>query len=858
MTNSGQIVTQGANSIGVLAQAIGGGGGVGAFSLSASGSSGSGTTSSVGGSGGSGGQGGTVSVNNSGVIVTNGALSYGVYAQSIGGGGGVGGFSVAGTLSTGSGGTTSSVGGSGAAAGNGGNVTVTNTGSIEVKGAGSVGVFAQSVGGGGGAGGFSGALGLGGGDLGQTVGGAGGAGGNGGDVTVNSTGSIITTGQDSVAVLAQSIGGGGGQGAFVIGAATGSVSESNLALGSASNGAGGAMGTVIVNVSGGDTETSGDLSYGLLAQSIGAGGGNAALSVPDPLTIGANGSMTLTVGATGGLAGDGNVMNSTNSNPTLTTGAGSIGLIAQSIGGGGGAEGQTGDVVLGSGATIKAVVGGSSTQGGSGDTVTFVNSGAVQTSGDNAGGVLAQSIGGGGGLGAYSLGVITGTPASITLTAGGSEGAYDSGAAVTVTNTATILTTGAQAAGLTAQSIGGGGGVTGFTTTSGVSVTSAVALNLGATGGAGGDGGVVNLSASAAIETKGAGAPGVLAQSIGGGGGAVTFDSEGAQNSNVNVSLGGGTGNGGAVSVTVGPVVTFGAGSAGVIAQSIGGGGGLALANGAVADFVTAPASTGDGEAVSVTTQGVIVTQGTAADGVVAQSIGGGGGFALALTSTGAVSSFPSYVSTSSTGSGGAVSVTVGAPITVLERDSFGVIAQSVGGGGGLFGSGAYQTFFGSYPAYAGSYGWTGSGGTVGLAVNASVAAPGQDSTALLVQSAGGSGTSDISVSIADVAVTGGLGSGHALEILGGANNTVTTAGALSTAGGITGVVIYGDTGNNAVTNTGTITGSIVLGSGLNTLTNQASGLINSGPVVNLAATGLFTNKGTLQPWGAGVVGRRP
>ena len=86
---------------------------------------------------------------NSGAIVTEGPLSDGVYAQSVGGGGGEGGFTVNGTLASGSGGMVSTVGDKGGAGGAGGPVTVTNTGTILVKGAGSVGVFAQSIGGGG-------------------------------------------------------------------------------------------------------------------------------------------------------------------------------------------------------------------------------------------------------------------------------------------------------------------------------------------------------------------------------------------------------------------------------------------------------------------------------------------------------------------------------------------------------------------------------------------------------------------------------------------------------------------------------------------------------------------------------------
>ena len=190
-----------------------------------------------------------------------------------------------------------------------------------VNGAGSVGVFAQSVGGGGGAAGFAGGLGLSAvGTLKSTVGGAGG-GGNGGNVTVTSTGSIETKGADSVAVIAQSIGGGGGSNAFSIGVQTGALDGAFLQIGASGTGAQGANGNVVVNISGGMTMTNGDLSYGLLSQAIGGGGGNAALSVPDPLTVGVGG-VVQALGATGSVAGNGNPLNVQYSNNIPNRGRG--------------------------------------------------------------------------------------------------------------------------------------------------------------------------------------------------------------------------------------------------------------------------------------------------------------------------------------------------------------------------------------------------------------------------------------------------------------------------------------------------------------------------------------------------------
>ena len=69
-------------------------------------------TQSVGGAGGAGGNAGAVTVTNNlgGMITTNGAMAYGVIAQSVGGSGGNGGFAIDGNVSLG-GKATSIVGG---------------------------------------------------------------------------------------------------------------------------------------------------------------------------------------------------------------------------------------------------------------------------------------------------------------------------------------------------------------------------------------------------------------------------------------------------------------------------------------------------------------------------------------------------------------------------------------------------------------------------------------------------------------------------------------------------------------------------------------------------------------------------
>ena len=863
--NTGLVHTYGANSIGILAQSIGGGGGNGGFSLSASGATGDSSTTSVGGSGAGGGTGGTVLVTNSGSIITEGALSYGVYAQSIGGGGGNGAFSVAGTLSENGSGTTSSIGGTGDGGGDGGTVIVANTGTILAKGPASIGVLAQSVGGGGGAGGFSGALSIDmGGDLDDKIGGRGGTGGAGGAVTVTSTGTIETVGDDSVGVLAQSIGGGGGQSAFAIGVQTGSFDSTDLYLGGGGTGVGGGHGLVTVDISGGQVITSGALSYGVLIQSIGGGGGNGAISVPDPLTVGAGG-LTLKLGSTGSITGDASTVTVGNANPVFSTGAGSVGVIAQAIGGGGGVSGVSGDADIQNGA-ITAILGGNGAGGGSGGDVALTNSGQVSTTGDDAFGILSQSIGGGGGAVAAAFGVVTGAATNVSLTAGGSEGMAGNGGVLTFPNlTGAVYTTGADAIGVLAQSIGAGGGAGNITTPTGLTVTpGGVEMMAGATGGAGGKGGTVTLTTAALISTTGVGADGLVAQSIGGGGGQLGFYSGGGQAPTLTQAGLGGSGVGGsgaAVNVTTGAsVTTSGTGATGVVVQSIGAGGGLITASGVGTGGDVAVGATGgsagDGGAVQLTTNAVVETSGSAAHGVLVQTIGGGGGYDLATATDGAAQAVTTVAGAGGGGgSGGTATVTINKAVQVTGADSFGLIVQSIGGGGGLAGAGAYSTALGASGAFAGTIGGAGTGGAVTTQVNANITATGADAAAILLQSAGGTGAGPVDLTIAaNTDVVGGTDDGVGVEILNGSSNSLVNHGYVTSYSVIDGRAIVTSTGDDAVDNDGSLYGSIDLGTGANSLLNRQIGDIYSGTAIALGAGNTFTNEGLLSPGGAGRV----
>ena len=102
-------------------------------------------TVGVGGKGGASGEGGEVTVTNSAALSTAGYQANGIFAQSIGGGGGIGGGSIVGgsTVSFDVG-----IGGSGGGTGTGGDVTINNTGAVSTGGGNSFALFGQSVGGG--------------------------------------------------------------------------------------------------------------------------------------------------------------------------------------------------------------------------------------------------------------------------------------------------------------------------------------------------------------------------------------------------------------------------------------------------------------------------------------------------------------------------------------------------------------------------------------------------------------------------------------------------------------------------------------------------------------------------------------
>jgi len=756
VTNSAAIRTAGSEARGIETVSIGGGGGNGGVGESIANMlsfyANVGASVALGGDGGKGGNGGDVSVVNTNLVFTSGNFASPIFAQSIGGGGGSGGSATA-TAAAGiswndmlgevvSNGVPVAdsftfkhvVGGNSGGGGSGGTVEVTNRGVVRSEGDNAPAIFAQSVGGGGGdAGGYF-ASGKGTLSVTSAIGGKGGGGGAGGTVTViNGNGAIVETyGLGSIGVFAQSVGGGGGVGGMWSGSrkSLATVEKAGMArvavdfaeelvkvdkvfvdllgskekkqledyklldknspfqkkVGAAAN---------ILKILKPLTAQDKSLSTRLAEAGGIAAGGFLLTKLKDSLkefykSVSSQSAASLpniglgqTIGGSGGDGGSGGTVSVINGGDILTFANGGWGIVAQSVGGGGG----TGGTAAASGdnrMNITGMLGGTGGGGGAGGTVSVINGGTIATTGGGSLGILAQSIGGGGGVGGAASSANT-ISISVNARIGGSGGSYSNGGKVEVINSGTIATKGKEAHGIVAQSIGGGGGMyflnrfdpsdpTQFATSkdeydliklsmdllSDLGVSSGGAANdvpttylslpsldykVGGNGSGGGSGTDVIIHHSGRIETAGVGAFGIFAQSIGGGGGFgmdVTSAIHDAQIGAVFGGQGGEGGRGGPINIYFeqgATIQTSGAGAHAVFAQSIGGGGGyggagnyaLPGSSGTVQNVINDSSASGNGGKIKIITENPadrinIGTSGAFAHGIFAQSLGGGGG----------------------------------------------------------------------------------------------------------------------------------------------------------------------------------------------------------------------------------------
>lgn len=826
------IYTAGPFSVGLLAQSIGGDGGIGGIGLGTSLSVLS-PTITLGGSGGSGATGGTVKIwNTAGTVETYGLFSAGIVAQSIGGNGGMAGATIAIGSANRSGATNITQGNSGGSGANAGSVVITtDSGAVITTGALSAGVVGESIGGGGGRSGVAMNL-----SILSTIpnnqtsqsvaylGSSGGGAGGGGSVSINQTGSISTQGYQSEALYAGSVGGGGGSaGTFDANLTYGSKTI-NLTIGGQQGSAGNAGSVTITN--NGDISTAGPYSHGINAQAVGGGGGNGSILhsqeygggiVEGVMSLGSNSTDNNTSGEGGDIS---LYVGTTSTTPTVqagsftiqTTGYGSTAIFGQSVGGGGGQAASglissqlKNDIPQGSSLSLKTGIGvgsnsnftfsvqtGSSTAVTSasvfspcsstavGDTcnssytagsaaaitlggfnansnqeagaVTINNFAALTTSSAMSDAIKLQSIGGGGGYGTF-VDVYSGSPfgAASTYLGGGSNSG--DGASITATNGGAIVTEQAGSLGMLAQSIGGGGGdARTLSIAYDQGLFSGFTASLGNQSGGGvGTGGAVTITNNGAIQSSGTGSDGIVAQSIGGGGGhsesygsgisPATFGSTtngssmvGTYNENISSQenfalagielsdtitnsstyvnslrgasmaavLGSANSNNNFSATTIvtnsASIATAGIGSGAITAQSIGGGGGivrqhlnnydqsqtsLALMFGAVDQ------GQGNGNIVSIDNSGTISTNDQGSMGILGQSIGGGGGLAI-LTETTSGYGGSASVSLimgglgSSQGAAESITVTSSGSITTVDSQSEAIVAQAISNGGGV------------------------------------------------------------------------------------------------------------------------------------------------------------------------------
>ncbi|WP_428929781.1 hypothetical protein [Marinibacterium sp. SX1] len=851
---AGSVTTQGNLSSALVAQSVGGGGGSAGTAVSVAASWPMAMSLGASGSGGKGGSAGKVVIDTAADITTLGRLSAGIKALSQGGGGGDTGLLITPAAAPKGVDLDIALAGSAGVAGHGGAVSVTSAGRVTTEGVRADAIFAQSSGGGGGSansasGGGLGVLSYG---VSTSIGATGGKGGNGGAVSVEQSGAVDTTGDLSRGIFAQSVGGGGGDASSAIDVSLASTASASYTLGG-TGGSGGKGGTVSVT-SAGSVATAGDTATAIMAQSLGGGGGVGGLAghgTIDRYTV------NLAMGGKGGKGGKAGTAEVVVQDTVTTTGRLSHGVVAQSTGGGGGMAGGALGLAIGK-AAVNLNLGGRGGNGGDGSTASILidADGHVQTTGDGAVALMAQSVGGGGGVGNLSLEV--GLAVDMSLAMYSSNGADGAGGTAQVTTEAGSLveTTGEDAVAVLAQSVGGGGGLVLID----IDEAQGATIDLGGISTNGDErelsaGGEVIVETAGTITTEGTRSHGILAQSVGAGGGAVLTA---VQDADATVRVGGSkaaTGDSGDVQVTnSGHIVTSGDQAAGIIAQGVGGGGGLGpnamlafsadvetlnmgYAVGGVSNgFAQAQHNArGNGGIIDVQT-GAITTTGTAAHGVVAQSVGGGGGLAAVVDADGqVVAAMAGSVAEGGEGNARAVTVTVDGPVAVSGAEAHGIIAQSAAG-------------------------TKRSPNPVSVTVTGSVAATGENGRGILAQSTGGKRNAAIVLEVAEGAsVTTGEEGREAVLLLDGTDNTIDNAGVIATLGGFAdaddgayAIRAEGTDSATAVTNTGRISGAIS-GQGLS-VQNAAGGVIEFGRE-NLLGGGLYS-QGVMTTGEQGVVRR--
>ncbi|MTH95302.1 autotransporter outer membrane beta-barrel domain-containing protein [Roseibium sp. RKSG952] len=336
--NHGTILVEGTGAIAGFVESTGGSGAAGGGSASLfvdvdqlrnfeNGSSNIIGNGKFGGDGGNGGDGATVLFSNLGSIRAKGDSVYGILARSTGAAG-----------ASGSGDLTFSdastqpfqfvIGGAGGQGGAGGEVFIYNTGDISVEGQQARGLFADSIGMSGGPGSASlNVVTTSSNEPKFSVIGAGGVGGDSASVSITSSGTITSIGDQAVAIYSATVGGVGGEAA---GSASIEEYYDNANI-SVQAGNGGDAGNVSIEITG-DISVSGENASAVYVKSVGGDGGIASSTIN---STGINTSY-YAVGTFSGDGGNGGDILVSLSSAVSVAGEGAVGIQVNSDGGIGG------------------------------------------------------------------------------------------------------------------------------------------------------------------------------------------------------------------------------------------------------------------------------------------------------------------------------------------------------------------------------------------------------------------------------------------------------------------------------------------------------------------------------------------
>ncbi len=518
---------------------------------------------------------------------------------------------------------------------------------------------------------------------------------------------------------------------------------------------------------------------------------------------------------------------------------------------------------------------------------TVTSTGNISTTGNNAGGIYSAAFSV---SGATATVTSTGNVATAGLNAFGIK-AYSTAGDVVLTSTGNITTTGLQARGIFASN--NDGPVT-VTSTGNIATAGNYAFGIFSSGG------TVTVTSTGNVVTNGNSATGLYANSFGavtmtstgnisaggmfsngiqadGGGGAITVLSKG------NITIAGDDGlgifvrssHGAAINVTsTGNISTAGASGDGILifgtgAVTVTSTGNIATAGDNAHGIYAAQGSNYAG-ALTVTSTGNITTQGANASGIrVFQDINFTG--AITVTSTG-------NITTTGTGASGIVA-TGSAAVTVVSTGdiattgagSYAINARSLGAltvtsTGNLTTAGNATAIFAFASGGTGALavtstgnittaGDTGAGilavghGAVTVTSAGNIATTGNVTYGIVGESLGFGGP--INVTVTSGTVSGGTGLGAGVALLGGTDNTLVNRGTVMA---LSGLAIVASTGNDSVSNFGTVIGNVDLGAGTNAFNNMAGAVFNAGATVSLGAGNTLTNAGMLSPGGAGVI----